>query len=104
MRERGLSGKIGRPTDVSSEELNKWKIRKEAALALKAERENKVAEGKLIDAAEEQQRDIQKIITVRNCLCGLGASLSSQLEGLDGPERQSLIDSSIETILKELGT
>jgi len=104
MKSRGLSGKVGRPNEVLGDDLKALKIRKEAALCEKYERENKVEAGELIDAAEEQQRDIAKIVTVRNRLCGLGATLSPQLEGLDGPERQSLIDDAIENILKEFGS
>lgn len=102
MKATNRSGKPGRPTTEISEDLKAIKLRKELAMALKYEGENAVRDGKLIDAAMEQQRDIAKITTVRNKLCGLGASLAPQLEGLEGAERQSLIDDAITAILKEL--
>jgi phage terminase Nu1 subunit (DNA packaging protein) len=98
------SGKPGRPAAPQSAELLSWKLRKEKASALRVERENAIAEGKLIDAADEAKRDIQKIVTIRNKLCSMGATLSPQLEGLDAAERCSLIDSTIESILKEFAT
>jgi phage terminase Nu1 subunit (DNA packaging protein) len=98
------TGKVGRPADEMSDELKQLKIRKETALVAKYERENAIEDGKLIDAATEQQRDIRKITTIRNRLCGLGASISPQLDGLDGAERQSVIDQSIEEILKDFAS
>jgi phage terminase Nu1 subunit (DNA packaging protein) len=99
----GKTGKLGRPVDADSDDLKALKIRKEAALVARYERENAVEEGKLVDAADVQARNIQKITAARNRLCGLGATLSPQLEGLDGAERQTLIDGAIERILKQFG-
>jgi phage terminase Nu1 subunit (DNA packaging protein) len=99
----GKTGKLGRPVEADSDELKALKIRKEAALVARYERENAVEEGRLIDAAEAQAQSVQNITATRNRLCGLGATLSPQLEGLDGAERQTLIDSAIEQILKQFG-
>ena len=79
------------------------KIRKEtASLVKRYEREEAIAAGKFIDAEAEQRRDVAKIAAVRNRLCGLGATISPQLEGLDGDQRQSLIDDAVEQILNDL--
>lgn len=101
MKINNKTAKVGRPSTPMSGEREALEIRKLAALVRKYEREEKVDEGLLIDAAEEQRRDIAKITLVRNRLSGLGASIAPQLEGLDGAERQTLIDESIATILKE---
>jgi len=101
MQATNRSGKPGRPQEAGSDDLKALKIRKELALVLKYERENAIDEGKLIDATAEQNRDVAKIATIRNKLSSLGATLSPQLEGLDGAERQTLIDKSIEQILLE---
>lgn len=98
MKANKKTGKPGRP---ANEALNAAKLRKETAMAIKYEIENKVSMGLLVDAASEQQRNIAKITTVRNRLCGLGATLSPALEGLDGAERQAAIDEAVEQILKE---
>jgi len=100
MKANNRTGEVGRPADSDSA-LVGHKTRKEKALADRYERENAVAAGLLIDAAAEQKRDIQKITLVRNRLCGLGAALSPQLEGLDGAQRQSAIDAAVEEILQE---
>lgn len=101
MQANNKTGKVGRPVEAGSDELRALKIRKELALVTRYERENAVEEGKLISADEERARDVAKIVTVRNRLSGLGATLSPQLEGLDGAERQTLIDQAIEQVLKE---
>ncbi|MDP9175627.1 MAG: helix-turn-helix domain-containing protein [Planctomycetota bacterium] len=100
MKANGRTGDVGRPPETDPD-LVSLKIRKELALVTRYERENAIATGKLIDAAAEQIRDTQKITMVRNRLCGLGATLAPQLEGLDGAERQALIDQSIDDILEE---
>ena len=96
------SGVIGRPMDEGSEQLKALRIRRENALVLKYERENKIEAGKLIDAAEEERRDVQKLVVLRSRLCGLGATISPQLEGLSGADRHSLIDRYIENTLNDL--
>lgn len=101
MQDNNRTGKKGRPSTPEGDELQAAKLRKEIAMAEKYERENAVAAGKLIDAATEQARDVQKITAIRNRLCGLGASLAGVLEGKSGAERQSLIDDSIQEILAE---
>jgi phage terminase Nu1 subunit (DNA packaging protein) len=100
----GKSGKRGRPAAPESEDLKAAKLRKERAMARKYELEVAEKEGQLIDAAAERQRDLAKIVAVRNRLCGLGATLAPQLEGLSGAERQTLIDEAVEAILKEFGS
>jgi len=101
MQANGRSGEVGRPPE-KDEQLLSLQIKKLQAVVEKVQRENKVAAGLLIDAAAEQRRDIQKITVVRNRLCGLGAAISPQLEGLDGAARQSVIDAAVEEILQEL--
>lgn len=102
MSKFGRTGAVGRPAEEGTEEFATWHTRKEKALALKRERENSVEEGKLIDAETERRRDVQKLTVFRNRLCGLGASLSPQMEGLDGAGRQALIDKAIEDALNFL--
>lgn len=104
MRSKNITGKIGRPAEADGDELRSAKIKKEKAIVEKYERQNAVEAGKLIDAAEEQRRDVRKIMFVRNRLCGLGAAISPQLDGLDGPKRQAVIDGAIEEILQDLSS
>jgi hypothetical protein len=104
MQANGITGDIGRPAEESNDELKALKARKELALVLRYERENSVADGKLIDAVEEQQRDVAKVTAARHKLGGLGSSLAPQLAGLDASEIQTLIDSEIERVLDELST
>jgi hypothetical protein len=101
MKQHNLTGKTGKPIQPESDEIRAWKLRRKKALALKAERENVIAEGKLIDSVAEQARDVQKIAHVRNRLTGLGAALSPQLVGLEGAEINTLIDNAVQAILTE---
>jgi phage terminase Nu1 subunit (DNA packaging protein) len=103
MKINNRTGEMGRPPEPGSENKKALEERKLLALVLKYERENAIEDGKLIDAAQEQQRDVQKVVAVRNKLWGMGATLSPQLEGLEGHERQSLIDAYVENVLKEFG-
>jgi phage terminase Nu1 subunit (DNA packaging protein) len=95
------TGKAGRPVQYDSEELRLLKVRKESALVARLERENKVAEATLIDKADEERRDVGNVLRVKNRLSSLGSSLSVQLEGLNAAERQHLIETTIDDILRE---
>jgi len=104
MKASGVTGKVGRPATKESIELSAAKLRTLNAMAEKYERENKVAAGILIDAATEEVRDVQKIVTLRNRLCGMGAMIVPQMEGCDKAQIQKLIDAAIEEILQEFAT
>ncbi len=98
------SGAVGRPAEPGTEDFAVWHTLKEKALAEKRVRENRVAEGKLIDAETERARDVQKLAVLRSRLCGLGATISPQMEGLGAAERQRLIDRAVENILQQLAS
>jgi hypothetical protein len=56
----------------------------------------------LIDRADRESKLTGAIITARNGWLQMGATLSSQLEGLNADERAKLIDDSVETIIAGL--
>jgi len=100
VKSQGLSMRPGRPAD-KNDKLMSIRIKREQEMLEKYQRENKQAAGLLIDAAEEEKRDVAKIVALRNKLCGLGASLSARLAGMDAVQIQTLLDSTVERILLE---
>jgi phage terminase Nu1 subunit (DNA packaging protein) len=102
MESNRRSGAVGRPADEGTEDFAAWHTLKEKALALRRVRENEIADGKWIDRQAEERRDVQKLAVLRSSLCGMGATISPQLEGLNAAERQELIDRSVENILQQL--
>jgi phage terminase Nu1 subunit (DNA packaging protein) len=99
----GLSMRPGRPHD-KDDKLLQIRIKKEQELLERYQRENKMASGLLIDAAEEERRVTSLILALRNKFCGLGASLAATLAGLDAVEIQSLLDGRVDQILREFAS
>lgn len=92
MRENGLSGKVGRPSEGDSPDLDAARLRKENALASKYELQVEKERGLLIDRAEVEQASARKVVAVRNKLMACGASLAPRLVGLTAAEIQETID------------
>jgi hypothetical protein len=96
--ENHLTGIGGAKKNPALLNLEKRKLR---ALVEKFERENKQARGLLIDAAEEEKRDVDRIVAIRNKLSGLEASLPARLIGLDAVEIQTILHANFERFLNE---
>jgi phage terminase Nu1 subunit (DNA packaging protein) len=101
MKTNKKTGKVGHPENELSDDLKAMRARKEAAIVRRLERENQIAEGKLIDRAQVESNQIAKCQHLRITLMAMGSTLSPQLEGLTPIERQQLIDQYAETLLKE---
>jgi len=102
LKEKGLTGKAGKPKGPQSAEKEALELRKLLAITLKHERENAEHEGRLIDVEQERARDLQKITVVKNKFSNLGQSLSSTLVGMNAAEIQATIEISVNDILKQL--
>ena len=101
---KGLTGEPGRPVQGDSPTLEKVRIRKENALANKYELQVKREKGELVPLEEFKRWINEHITSAKNKLLGLGARVTPELEGLNGAERQSVIDQRVIEILGELGT
>jgi phage terminase Nu1 subunit (DNA packaging protein) len=97
---QGLSMRPGRPAD-KNDKLMSIRIKREQEMLEKYQRENKQARGLLIDAAEEEKRDVARIVAIRNKLSGLEASLPARLIGLDAVEIQTILHANFERFLNE---
>lgn len=104
MQANNLTGQMGRPKPPRTPQqdaLAAAKLRKEIALAARAELLVEREKGLLVERAEVERQSCRKIEAVRNKLMGLGAGLAGQLEGQDAAEIQRLIDERCQQICDE---
>jgi phage terminase Nu1 subunit (DNA packaging protein) len=79
MRSKNLTGDVGKPKEIVSDELEKARIRKDNALANKFELQVERERGLVIERAEVERLGVQKVVTVRNRLMVVGSKLAAQL-------------------------
>jgi phage terminase Nu1 subunit (DNA packaging protein) len=101
LKANNLTGKVGKPKQPISAELEAAKLRKELAMARKHELDVAQREGLLVERTEVEKNTVEKITVVKNRLLGLGAKLAAQVEGMTGAERQAAIDAEVQEILSE---
>jgi phage terminase Nu1 subunit (DNA packaging protein) len=101
MREKGLTGKLGRPKTETAKELEAARIRKENALADRYELDVAVRRGELLERVDVERMNVQKVAALRNALLSLPASLSPSLEGCSGAEIQDELERAVLGLLEQ---
>lgn len=105
-----VAGELQGPGGVSLEvedvrqELLHAKLRKELAVAAKHELDVQKKRGEVLDAAEVERQNLDKIARVKAVLLGGPATLAVDLEGLDVEGRENAIRTWVESALKELAS
>lgn len=97
----------GRPRkEVSDIEIEhaEVKLRKDLAMAEKAELELEVRKGELLEAAEVKQGHLDRIARARAVLLGGPSTLASDLVGLEVPEIEARLQEWVYQSLNELAT
>jgi hypothetical protein len=102
MTANGYTGEKGRPIEGDSPDLEAARLRKENALAAKYELQVRRDKRELVPAIEVRQWIGQHVITFRNRLISLPASVTPHLEGRDAGERQTILEERITEVLNEL--
>lgn len=102
LKEKGLTGAVGRPGGPLSEDLAAARLRKERAMADLNEIKVAKERGTLVDIAEQERSNIQKFTVIRNKLMGLPSAVAPSITGLDAPEIERILDERIRETLIEL--
>lgn len=102
-----IPGKMGRPSDLdgaptaAKDALAAAKLRKEIALATKAELDVAERKAELIPRAEVEAVTIQRIHAVKAALLGLAARVTPRVVGQDGASVHAIVDGEARRILEE---
>ncbi len=93
----------GREKQESSLDLDQQRARKEKAMADKIERENLMAEGKLVEAEEVRAMNAEVAGVIRSNMLAIPSRLAGELSGVDEPrEIQAVLDEAIRRALSTL--
>lgn len=104
MREKKLTGKVGRVPQEVSEELKKAQLRKLNAMADRYELELAKAKDKVVDKAEAERKNVEKFNIIRGKLLGLSVLLAPILETRSAAEVEATIERYVRDVLKELAS
>lgn len=86
-------------------DLEQQRARKEKAMADKIERENRLAEGEIVNADEVDRMNAEVDGSVRSGMLAIPSRLAAELSSLEDPrEIQVVLDKEIRKALSELGT
>jgi glutaredoxin len=106
MKANGRTGKQGvsaADAELSdSPDLEAVRIRKETALAIKYEKQNEREAGVVIEVADVKRWIVDVFGTAKHKLIGMASAIAPRLEGLDGGERQVVIEKHVEQIIREI--
>lgn len=100
-----VPGKMGRPSDIdgasgsAKDALAAAKLRKEIALATKAELDVAERKGELQPRAEVEQAAIARILAVKAALLGLAARVTPRAVGQDGATIHAIVEEEARRIL-----
>ena len=100
-----IPGKMGRPSDLdgaptaAKDALAAAKLRKEIALATKAELDVAERKGELQPRAEVEQQAIARILAVKAALLGLAARVTPRAVGQDGATIHAIVEEEARRIL-----
>jgi len=92
MREQNRTGRVGRPREQLSPELEAAKLRKENAMARNWEIRNAVGEGRLIDLNAVTQRFGNAGASLRSSLESMGEQIAHLVVGKTATEAATIID------------
>jgi len=101
-----VPGKMGRPSELAGasesakDALAAAKLRKEIALATKAELDVAERKGELIPRAEVEAVTIQRIHAVKAALLGFAARVTPRVVGQDGASVHAIVDAEARGILE----
>lgn len=102
MKQNGKTGKVGRPIENDTPDIEAARLRKENALASKYELQVAREKRELFNASDVKSWIYEHIGSIRTRLNGLGDELSPALDGRDTAERVEIINGRIRELLEEL--
>lgn len=100
MEDQGLTGKVGRPHDESSADLDEARRLKEIEMARNWRLRNEKIEQQMIDAEDVKRGWASAISTLKTQLLNIPAQVAGTMEGMSLSERHEVVEQAIRDVLE----